>query len=356
MDTQIDVGVIEAIGISAPKAATTGGGVLASDVGGGGGVVPSVAKATRGKVDELVEEVIGSIVDGSIAEAIGGIVAAPTAPQASGARGASGAFDLNMAIYNSFAEVGFGSIASTFIFSPTFPGTSRTKLVTTELEEKWDLIWLRKSLAVWAKTYDAGRNGLIALPRFVLPFELVKHWRNLFTTSPKMRNDEKHCEIRMEKVMKEKAYISQSIVAGITLEEYIHACLVELGNGRLPHGGTSSVEFKNHPGQPFLARYLKYCPGTPVYTASVLQKLLTRDKKLRMRCQIQIPLNQKKLYKIFQYLLIARAIVKPFMRQTKTFFPSLPMATDDDLEEFSSSTMHKQVYSRNYHTLCHIGN
>ncbi|EFJ17299.1 hypothetical protein SELMODRAFT_420987 [Selaginella moellendorffii] len=70
--------------------------------------------------------------------------------------------------------------------------------------------------------------------------ELVKHRRNSFTTSPR---------IKMEKVMKEKAYISQ-----------------KLGNSWLPCGGTNSTEFKNQQRQPFLLRsmvyrYLKYYPG-----------------------------------------------------------------------------------------------
>ncbi|EFJ17759.1 hypothetical protein SELMODRAFT_420674 [Selaginella moellendorffii] len=155
MDTQIDVGVIEIIGTSALEAAATGGrvlvsdvgggGVLVSDVGGGGGVVPLVVEAARDEVDEPVEEVIGSVVGGSTVEATRGMVAAPIAPQAGGIGGASGGeglcmhdsdtilndlvlgmiiqaqewtvnklvqshwvhlvYDLNMAIYNSFAEV-----------------------------------------------------------------------------------------------------------------------------------------------------------------------------------------------------------------------------------------------------------
>ncbi|EFJ17002.1 hypothetical protein SELMODRAFT_421424 [Selaginella moellendorffii] len=178
MNTQIDVGVIEVVGTGAPEAAATCGGVLASDVGGGGGAMPSVAHS---EVDEPDEEVISSVVSGSTAEATGGMVTAPTTPQAGGAGGASSgeglcmhdsdtilndrvwdtivqaqertlvkshwvrsAYDL-MAIYSLFAEVGFGSTAGTFIVSPTFLGTGRTELVTTELEEKWDPIWLRKS-------------------------------------------------------------------------------------------------------------------------------------------------------------------------------------------------------------------
>ncbi|EFJ11254.1 hypothetical protein SELMODRAFT_426399 [Selaginella moellendorffii] len=82
MNTQIDVGVIEAVGTGVPEAAGTGGGVLASDVGGGGGAMPSVAEAARGQVNEPAEDVIGSVVGGSTTEATGGMVAAPTAPQA----------------------------------------------------------------------------------------------------------------------------------------------------------------------------------------------------------------------------------------------------------------------------------
>ncbi|EFJ21322.1 hypothetical protein SELMODRAFT_417265 [Selaginella moellendorffii] len=93
-------------------------------------------------------------------------------------------------------------------------------------------------------------------------------------------------------MMKEKAYISQSIAASEEMlqvwdKNFLSNTHTELGNGWLPHGGTSSTEFKNQPRQLFLARhivykYLKYCPSTLVYTVDVLQKLLTRGKKLRM--------------------------------------------------------------------------
>ncbi|EFJ38241.1 hypothetical protein SELMODRAFT_402000 [Selaginella moellendorffii] len=89
MNTQIDVSVIEAIGTGAPEAAGTSGGVLASDVGGGRGAVPSVAEAARSEVDEPAEDIIGSIVSGFTTEATEGMVAAPIAPQARGAGGAS---------------------------------------------------------------------------------------------------------------------------------------------------------------------------------------------------------------------------------------------------------------------------
>ncbi|EFJ28562.1 hypothetical protein SELMODRAFT_411005 [Selaginella moellendorffii] len=226
----------------------------------------------------------------------------------------------------------------------------------------------------------------------------------------------------MEKVMKEKAYISQSIAAGeemlqvwdekflsstrtdITLKEYIYACLAKLGNGWLPRGGMSSAEFKNQPRQPFLARhmvyrYLEYCPGTPIYTIGVLQKLLTRGKKLGMYelefyypctherelCPWYLELMEQMPTSGFELDLYLEChpealsnydndvvevqqlnprvhthetiqempnpnTVEPeetsshqSSRQTKTFFPSLPTATDNNLEELSSATMHKQV-------------
>ncbi|EFJ06630.1 hypothetical protein SELMODRAFT_430510 [Selaginella moellendorffii] len=365
--------VIEAVGIGAPEATTTDSRVLTFDVGGGGGVVPSVVEAGRSKVDEPAEERL-----------LGGC-SAPTAPRASGARGASGgeglcmhdsdtilndrvrdtiiqtqewtvrsAYDLNMAIYSSFVEVGFGSTTGTFIVSATFLGTGRTESVTTELEEKWDLIWLRKSLTLvepMTREYTMKLNmachkinmlnqfvfqaytlvhdiehlrfiGMLSLEKVQTfcclgkgtdkaPEELIYNISKskmsfaeqsvcLELLNTWLQNNEKRCEIRMEKVMKEKAYIFQSIADGeeilqvwdekflsstrtcITLEEYIRVCLAELGNGWLPCGGTSSVEFKNQPRQPFLARYLKYCPSAPVYTVGVLQKLLTRGKKLGM--------------------------------------------------------------------------
>ncbi|EFJ12767.1 hypothetical protein SELMODRAFT_425150 [Selaginella moellendorffii] len=438
MNTQIDVGVIEAVGIGAPEAVGTGGGVLASDVSGGGGAVPLVAEAVRGQVDEPAEDVIGSVVGGSTTEATGGMVAAPTAPQAGGAGGASGgeglcmhdsdtilndrvrdtiiqaqewtvskvlqemawngphrflvplcrlvqshwvhsAYDLNMAIYSSFAEVGFGS--------------------------------------------TAARKGQELQTWYQLPLDfLVSVW----------------VKIRMEKVMKEKAYISQSIATGEEMlqvwdEKFLSSTYT--GNGWLPRGGTSSAEFKNQPGQPFLVRhmvyrYLKYCPGPPLYTTGVLQKLLTRSRKLGMyepefycpctherelcpwylelveqmptsdfeldlylEChpealsdcdndvvevqQLNLGVStQETIYEMPNSNTVepeeivqeipAQEIPVPTprnprrgcheafhenvaesshqsFRQTKTFFPSLPTATDDDLEELSSAVMHKQV-------------
>ncbi|EFJ09202.1 hypothetical protein SELMODRAFT_428323 [Selaginella moellendorffii] len=270
MNTQIDVGVSEAVGTGALEATGTGGGVLASDVGGGGGAMPSVAEAARGQVNEPAEDVIGSVVGGSTTEATGGMVAAPTAPQAGGAGGANGgeglcmhdsdtilndrvrdtiiqaqertvskvlqemawngphrflvplcrlvqshwvrsAYNLNMAIYSSFAEVGFGSTAGT--------GKAPEELI-----------------------YNISKSNISFAEQSVC-LELLNTW---------LRNNEKRCEIRMEKVMKEKAYISQSIATG---EEML---------------------------QVWDEKYLKYSPGAPVYTTGVLQKLLTRGKKLGM--------------------------------------------------------------------------
>ncbi|EFJ04567.1 hypothetical protein SELMODRAFT_432292 [Selaginella moellendorffii] len=474
MNTQIDVGVIEAVGTGVPEATGTGGGVLASDVGGGGGAMPSVAEAARGQVNEPAEDVIGSVVGGSTTEATGGMVAAPTAPQAGGAGGANGgeglcmhdsdtilndrvrdtiiqaqertvskvlqemawngphrflvplcrlvqshwvrsAYDLNMAIYSSFAEVGFGSTAGTFIVSPTFPGTGRTDCCLGEGTGK----------APEELIYNISKSKMSFAEQSVC-LELLNTW---------LRNNEKRCEIRMEKVMKEKAYISQSIAAGEEMlqvwdEKFLSS--TRTGNGWLPRGGTSSAEFKNQPGQPFLARrmvyrYLKYSPGAPVYTTGVLQKLLTRGKKLGMYepefycpctherelCPWYLELVEQMPTSDFEldlYLechpealsdcdndivevqqlnlevstqetmpnpntvepeeivqeIPAQEIPVPAprnprrgrhetfhenvaesshqsFRRTKTFFPSLPTATDDDLEELSSAAMHKQV-------------
>ncbi|EFJ17012.1 hypothetical protein SELMODRAFT_421443 [Selaginella moellendorffii] len=224
----------------------------------------------------------------------------------------------------------------------------------------------------------------------------------------------------MEKMMKEKAYISQSIVVGEEMlqvwdEKFLSSTCT--GNGWLPRGGMSSAEFKNQPGQPFLARcmvyrYLKYCPGALVYTTGVLQKLLTRGKKFGMYepefycpctherelCQWYLELMEQMPTSDFTLDLYLEChpgvhtqetiqempnpnTIEPeetvqeippqeipvpaprnpqrgrceafyenvaesshqSSRQTKTFFPSLPMATDDDLEELSSAAMHKQV-------------
>ncbi|EFJ27450.1 hypothetical protein SELMODRAFT_412237 [Selaginella moellendorffii] len=458
MNTQIDVGVIEVVGTSAPEAVGTSGGVLASDVGGGGGAMPSVAEAACGQVDEPAEDVIGSVVGGSTTEATGGMVAASTAPQAGGVGGASGgeglcmhdsdtilndrfqdtiiqaqertvnkvlqekawngphrflvplcrlvqshwvrsAYNLNMAIYSSFAEVGFGSTAGT--------GKASEELI-----------------------YNISKSKISFAEQSVC-LELLNTW---------LRNNEKRYEIRMEKVMKEKAYISQSIAAGeerlqVWDEKFLSSTRTELGNGWLPRGGTSSAEFKNQPGQPFLARrmvyrYLKYCPSAPVYTTGVLQKLLTRGKKLGMyepefycpctherqlclwylelveqmptsdfeldlylECHpealsdydndvvevqqlnlgvstqetiqempnpntvepektvqkipaqeipVPAPCNPRRGHHEAFHENVAESSHQSF-RQTKTFFPSLPTATDENLEELSSAAMHKQV-------------
>ncbi|EFJ13440.1 hypothetical protein SELMODRAFT_424577 [Selaginella moellendorffii] len=106
-------------------------------------------------------------------------------------------------------------------------------------------------------------------------------------------------------MMKEKLYVTQSIAAakellqvwdmkfltsahiGITLPEYVRVSLQELGDGWLPDGNSSSMDFKNQPGQPFFSnrmayRYLNHCPSAPMYTTSVFLKLLTGGKKLGM--------------------------------------------------------------------------
>ncbi|EFJ21966.1 hypothetical protein SELMODRAFT_416886 [Selaginella moellendorffii] len=224
----------------------------------------------------------------------------------------------------------------------------------------------------------------------------------------------------MEKVMKEKAYISQSIAAGEEMLQVWDKKFLSsprTGNGWLPHGGTSSTEFKNQPRQPFLVRrmvyrYFKYCPGAPVYTTGVLQKLLTRGKKLGMyELEFYCPCTHERELCLWYLELVEQMPTSDFgldlylechpgvhtqetiqempspntvepeetvqeippqgipvlapcnpqtghceafhenvvesshhsSRRTKTFFPSLPMATDDDLEELSSAAIHKQV-------------
>ncbi|EFJ09247.1 hypothetical protein SELMODRAFT_428301 [Selaginella moellendorffii] len=341
MNTQINIGVIEAISIGAHEVVATSGGVLVFDVGGGGGAVPLVAEAAHSEVDEPVEEVIGSIVGGSTAEATGG-----------GASGGEGLCMhdsdtiLNDCVWDTIIQaqeqtvrqhvetVGFiGKLfwvingnhrLNQFVFQ------AHTLVHDIEHLQFIGMLSLEEVQTLYNReTYDAGRNGLIALLRFVLAFELVKHQRNSFITSPR---------IRMEKVMKEKVYISQSIAAGGEMlqvwdEKFLSS--THTGNGWLPCGGTSLAKFKNQPEQPFLARhmvyrYLKYCPSAPVYTTGVLQKLLTRGKKLGM-------------YEPEFYCPYVVESSHQSSRQTKTFFPSLPTATDDYLEELSSAAMHKQL-------------
>ncbi|EFJ16286.1 hypothetical protein SELMODRAFT_421974 [Selaginella moellendorffii] len=306
MDTQIDIGVIEAVGTGAPEAAANGGGVLVSDVGGGGvlvsdvggggSVVLSVVEAARSEVDELAEEVIGSVVGGSIVEATGGMVAAPTAPQAGGAGGASGsvgfcmhdsdtilndhvlgmiiqaqewtvnkvlsemlvqshwvrlAYDLNMAIYNSFAEV---SVPITLVKPITREHTVKLNMACHKINmlnqfafqahilvHDIEHLWFIGMLSLQEVQMLCNRE---------LPLDfLVAVW----------------VKIRMEKVMKERVYISQSIA---TSEE-----MLQVWDEKFLFSTHTSIT---------LEEYLKYCPGTPVYTAGVLQKLLTRGKKFGM--------------------------------------------------------------------------
>ncbi|EFJ25287.1 hypothetical protein SELMODRAFT_414131 [Selaginella moellendorffii] len=247
---------------------------------GGGGVVPSVVEAGRSKIDEPVEE---RLLRGC---------SAPTAPRASGARGASGgeglcmhdsdtilndrvrdtiiqtqewtvrsAYDLNMAIYSSFVEVGFGSTTVTLVEPMTREYTMKLNMACHKINMLnqfafqaytlvHDIEHLRfigmlslekvQTFSCLGKGTDKAPEELIYnISKSKMSFaeqsvclELLNTW---------LQNNEKRCEIRMEKVMKEKAYIFQSIAD-------------ELGNGWLPRGGTSSVEFKNQPRQPFLAR------------------------------------------------------------------------------------------------------
>ncbi|EFJ34552.1 hypothetical protein SELMODRAFT_405995 [Selaginella moellendorffii] len=103
-----DASVIEVFGTGALKTVAISGRVFAFDLGGGGGAVPLAAEAACGKVDEFTEEVIGSIVAGSTIEAVGGIVATPTTPKASGAGGASGGNGIEwpLSFFGSFMPVG----------------------------------------------------------------------------------------------------------------------------------------------------------------------------------------------------------------------------------------------------------
>ncbi|EFJ06634.1 hypothetical protein SELMODRAFT_430518 [Selaginella moellendorffii] len=418
MNTQIDVGVIEAVGTGAPEAAGTGGGVLVSDVGGGGGAMPSVAEAARGQVNEPAEDVIGSVVGGSTTEATGGMVAAPTAPQAGGAGGANGgeglcmhdsdtilndrvrdtiiqaqertvskvlqemawngphrflvplcrlvqshwvrsAYDLNMAIYSSFAEVGFGSTAGT--------GKAPEELI-----------------------YNISKSKMSFAEQSVC-LELLNTW---------LRNNEKRCEIRMEKVMKEKAYISQSIAAG---EEMLQVWDEKF----LSSTRTAPAHRYTQPGvlQKLLTRGKKlgmyepefYCPCTherelcPWYL-ELVEQMPTSDFELDLYLECHpealsdcdndiVEVQQLNLEVSTQETMPNPNTVEPeeivqeipaqeipvpaprnprrgrhetfhenvaesshqSFRRTKTFFPSLPTATDDDLEELSSAAMHKQV-------------
>ncbi|EFJ22911.1 hypothetical protein SELMODRAFT_416237 [Selaginella moellendorffii] len=86
-------------------------------------------------------------------------------------------------------------------------------------------------------------------------------------------------------------------------------------------------------------RYLNHCSGHLVYTASVLLKLLTSGKKLapiaqNVRRQLHSDDVQENVGETSQHAVC---------RCTNAFFPSLPTAIEDDLQELSSSASYKQV-------------
>ncbi|EFJ23611.1 hypothetical protein SELMODRAFT_415449 [Selaginella moellendorffii] len=319
MNTQIDVSVIEAVGTSAPEAAGTGGGVLVSDVAGGGGAVPSVAEAVRGQVDEPAEDVIGSVVGGSTTEATGGMVAAPTTPQAGGAGGASGAYDLNIAIYSSFAEVGFGSTAAI-----------QVKLAARKGQElqTWYQLPLDFLVAVWAK-------------------ELVKHRRNSFTTSRRHPHRYlKYCPGApvyttgvLQKLLtrgKKLGMYEPEFYCPCTHERELCPWYLELVE-QMP---TSDFE---------LDLYLEYHPG--VSTQETIQEM-PNSNTVELEETVQeipaqkilapAPRNPRRGRHEAFHENVAESSHQSF-RRTKTFFPSLPTATNDDLEELSFAAMHKQV-------------
>ncbi|EFJ04897.1 hypothetical protein SELMODRAFT_431975 [Selaginella moellendorffii] len=90
--------------------------------------------------------------------------------------------------------------------------------------------------------------------------------------------------------------------------------------------------------------YLKYCPGALIYTADVLQNLLTRGKKLRMyELEFYCPCTHERELCLWYLELMEQMPTSNFkldlylechpdvaesshqsFRRTKTFFPSLP--------------------------------
>ncbi|EFJ36343.1 hypothetical protein SELMODRAFT_404263 [Selaginella moellendorffii] len=149
MDAQIDLdaNVIEAIGTSVPKVAATGGRVLVSNVGSGGETMHLATEATCGK---FVQN-----------------------------HWVHSSYNLNMAIYSSFAEVGFGSTVGLtslhfklihwFMTLSTFDLSVFEAIQVKLTARKGQELYIRYQLpldflvAVWVK-------------------ELVKHKRNSFTT------------------------------------------------------------------------------------------------------------------------------------------------------------------------------
>ncbi|EFJ34503.1 hypothetical protein SELMODRAFT_405897 [Selaginella moellendorffii] len=98
----------------------------------------------------------------------------------------------------------------------------------------------KKSKVKKLLAFDVIKIGWIALQRYTLVV-LLNTW-----------NNDKRLESKLENVMKEKLYITQSIAA------------------------------TKVPLQAWDTKYLNYCPDAPVYTTSVFLKLLTGGKKLGM--------------------------------------------------------------------------
>ncbi|EFJ23106.1 hypothetical protein SELMODRAFT_416239 [Selaginella moellendorffii] len=293
------------------------------------------------------------------------------------------AYDLNMAIYSSFAEVGFGSTAGTFIVSPTFPGTGRTDCCLGEGTGK----------APEELIYNISKSKISFAEQSVC-LELLNTW---------LRNNEKRCEIRMEKVMKEKAYISQSIATGEKMLQVWDEKFLSSTRTAPAHRYTQPVFCEK-----LLTRGKKlgmyepefYCPCTherelcPWYL-ELVEQMPTSDFELDLyfECHpealsdcdndvvevqqlnlgvstqetiqempnsntvepeetvqeipaqeipVPAPRNPRRGRHEAFHENVAESSHQSF-RRTKTFFPSLPTATDDDLEELSSAAMHKQV-------------
>ncbi|EFJ13551.1 hypothetical protein SELMODRAFT_424429 [Selaginella moellendorffii] len=204
MDTQIDIGVIESVGTGAPEAAVTGGGVLASDIGGGGGAMPLVAEATHGEVDKLVEEVIGSVIGGFTMEATRGMVAAPTAPQASGAREANGGEGLCMYDSNTILN---DHVRNTIIQAQEWTISKLVQIYwvrsTYDLNMAIYSSFVEVSCCLGKGTGKAPKEFIYNISKSKMSFAEQSIYLELLNTW--LRNNEKRYEIRMEKMLQRAA-------------------------------------------------------------------------------------------------------------------------------------------------------
>ncbi|EFJ17388.1 hypothetical protein SELMODRAFT_420985 [Selaginella moellendorffii] len=157
----------------------------------------------------------------------------------------------------------------------------QAKLVARKGQEllTWYQVPMDFLVAVWAKPIvKAEQNSYLKIMQVTDEVQknlelrqIEQHILNLRKSREMLlntwhRNNDKRLESKLENVMKKELYITQRIAAaeelfqvwdtkfltsaciGITLPEYVQASLQEFGDGWLPDGSSSSMDFKNQLG------------------------------------------------------------------------------------------------------------